>query len=103
MTPLSFICYTSLTILVLILVRLFWIQILIAGAIIYYTGVLVSMAATSAVIWAVFIARSSVGWGWTFLYFFLAYIGIAIVGGLIISDLFNMVSDSVIRFFKKLK
>jgi hypothetical protein len=103
MTPLSFLYCVIVTILVLLLIRLFWKQLLIIGTILYYTGTLVVIAFTSAILWAIFVAGSSKGWGWTFLYFFLTYSGIAIVGGLIISDAFNIILNTITKFFKKIK
>ena len=103
MTPLSFFCCIIVTILILFLIRIFWMQLLILGTILYYTGTLIAIAFMSAVLWAIFVAGTTRGWSWTFVYFFLTYTGIAVVGGLIISDAFGMVVNSIVKFFKRIK
>jgi len=77
-------------------------ELLVAGFIIYVLGQLITISFISAVLWAVFVTGSAAGWGWTWLFFFLTYGGIAIVGGLVANDAFHMIGNSIARFFKRI-
>ena len=103
MTPLHVLGYLLLTAIVLILVRSFWIEIAVLFFALYIIGELTLIALTSAILWAVFVTGSAVGWGWTFLYFLIAYSMLLLVYYMIIKDIFSMIGDAIISFFKRLK
>lgn len=102
MTFLTFLLYSVLTIFVLILIRHFWYELAVVGFIIYVVGSLTGMALISAILWAVFVKHSAQGWGWSFLYFFLAYGGIVLTYALIVMDVVYVVGSWIAKFIKSI-
>jgi hypothetical protein len=103
MTPLAVIGYLILLFIVLVIVRAFWLEIAIIGYVLYITAQLIGIALASAILWAVFVTKSAAGWGWTWLFFFIAYGAIAVVAAMIANDIFGMIGDALVRFFRRLR
>lgn len=103
MTPLAVLGYLILLFIILVLVRNFWLEIAVIGYILYITAQLTWISFASAVLWAIFVTRSAAGWGWTWLFFFITYASIAVVAAMIANDIFGMIGDALVKFFKRLK
>lgn len=100
MTIGTFLIATTVTAVVLIAVRLFWEVILLIGAILYIAGHLAVYSFISALLWVVIVSQTTQGWGWVWLYFFLAYGGIVGVYALIAMDIFERAADGLRNFIK---
>ena len=96
----SFFIATVITLGVLLLLRLFWQEILIIAYVLYVIAVILFISLISTLLWIIFVSANSQGWGWLFLYFNIAYTGILVVYALIINDIFYMAVDMVKRLFK---
>lgn len=103
MTPFQVLGYLLLTAIFLILVRSFWMEIAVFIFALYIIGEIIVIALASAILWAVFVTGSAVGWAWTFLYFLIAYSMLLVVYYMIIKDIFNMIGDAIISFLKRIK
>jgi hypothetical protein len=96
----TFFIATVITLGVLLLLRLFWQEILIIAYVLYVIGMILFISLISTLLWIIFVSANSQGWGWLFLYFNIAYTGILVVYGLIISDIFYLAVHAVKRLFK---
>lgn len=103
MTFLQFLGYLTIVIALLLVIRAFWVEIAIIGFILYVIGNLLVISLASAILWAVFVKGSAAGWGWTFLFFFLSYSAALTVYAMIVNDIFHMIGNALISFFRKLK
>jgi len=102
MTVLQFFTATIITSLVLIIVKLFWKQIVIVASILYVLGHLVFWSFLVAVLWAAFVSQTSQGWPLLWVYFFLLFSGIAIVYAFIVIDAFDVILEWIRLFIKRL-
>ncbi len=103
MTASQVLLYLLITGIILIVVRAFWVEIALIVVLCYLLGQLIMLSLFSAILWAVFVTGSAAGWGWTFLYFLGAYCMASFVYYLIIKDVFSMVGQAIVSFFKKIK
>jgi hypothetical protein len=101
MTPIGFCVATLITIMILVIVRAFWEEILIISLACKAIGYLIFYSFISALLWAGFISQSAVGWGWLWLYFFIAYSGMVVVYCLIVMDIFDYAIDFMKSLFKR--
>jgi len=96
----TFIILTIITIILAIIIRAFWIEILI----IWYTICIVFSLAISSLIvaalWAGFVSGNSHGFGLLWLYLFILFSTMAIVYALIVMDIANMAIDFIRNIFK---
>jgi len=102
MTVFQFLTAMIVTGLVLIIVKLFWKQIVIVASILYILGHLIFWSFLVAVLWAAFVSQTSQGWPLLWVYFFLLFSGVAIVYALIVIDAFDLVVDWFRLLIKKL-
>lgn len=103
MTPLQVIGYLLLTATVLILIRAFWMEIAIFIFALYIIGEIVLISLGSAILWAIFVTHSAAGWGWSFLYFIIAYSMVLLVYYMIVKDIFGMIGDAIVSFLRRIK
>lgn len=96
----TFIIATAITLGIIVLIRLFWQEILIIAYVLYVIGMILFISFISTLLWIIFVSANSQGWGWLFLYFNIAYSGILVVYAFIINDIFYMAVDMVKRLFK---
>ena len=87
------------TIILALLVRMFWVEILVIGYTLYILGSLIFYSLIVAIIWAVVVTGSSEGFGLLWLYVFLLFATILIVYVLIVCDIAEMVIDFFRRKF----
>ena len=97
----SFLLATVITLGVLFLIRVFWVELIIIYTILRILFYILLLSIMSTVIWLVIFQDSSSGWGWIFAYCCIAYTGIIVVYSMIVSDIFNMVVDWVRGIFGK--
>jgi len=100
MDTVTFFIITSITLGVLLLLRIFWQEILIIAYVLYVIGMILFISLISTLLWIIFVSAKSQGWGWLFLYFNIAYTGILVVYALIFNDIFYMAVDMIKRLFK---
>jgi hypothetical protein len=87
------------TIILALLVRMFWVEILVIGYALYILGSLIFYSLIVAIIWAVVVTGSSEGFGLLWLYVFLLFATILTVYILIVCDIAEMVIDFFRRKF----
>lgn len=87
------------TIILALLVRMFWVEILVIGYALYILGSLIFYSLIVAIIWAVVVTGSSEGFGLLWLYVFLLFATILTVYVLIVCDIAEMVIDFFRRKF----
>ena len=87
------------TIILALLVRMFWVEILVIGYTLYILGSLIFYSLIVAIIWAVVVTGSSEGFGLLWLYVFLLFATILTVYVLIVCDIAEMVIDFFRRKF----
>lgn len=87
------------TIILAVLVRMFWVEILVIGYALYILGSLIFYSLIVAIIWAVVVTGSSEGFGLLWLYVFLLFATILTVYILIVCDIAEMVIDFFRRKF----
>ena len=87
------------TIILALLVRMFWVEILVVGYALYILGSLIFYSLIVAIIWAVLVTGSSEGFGLLWLYVFLLFATILTVYVLIVCDIAEMVIDFFRRKF----
>ena len=80
-----------------LLVRMFWVEILVIGYTLYILGSLIFYSLIVAIIWAVVVTGSSEGFGLLWLYVFLLFATILTVYVLIVCDIAEMIID----FFRR--
>ena len=85
------------TIILALLVRMFWVEILVIGYTLYILGSLIFYSLIVAIIWAVVVTGSSEGFGLLWLYVFLLFATILTVYVLIVCDIAEMIID----FFRR--
>ena len=85
------------TIILALLVRMFWVEILVVGYALYILGSLIFYSLIVAIIWAVLVTGSSEGFGLLWLYVFLLFATILTVYVLIVCDIAEMIID----FFRR--
>lgn len=102
MTPLHTITYLGILAVVLLFIRAFWKELAVLGFIVYVLGQVIFISFMSTLLWAVFVTKSAAGWGWTFLFFNLAYIMILIVYAMIVNELFGIIGDAIVKFFRRI-
>jgi hypothetical protein len=88
------------TLLIGLIIRIFWVQILLIGYTIYVLGLLTFYSLIAAIFWAVFVNNSSNGFGLLWLYIFILFVTIIIVYALIVFDLAEMAIDFVRKILK---
>ena len=81
------------TIILALLVRMFWVEILVIGYTLYILGSLIFYSLIVAIIWAVVVTGSSEGFGLLWLYVFLLFATILTVYVLIVCDIAEMIID----------
>ena len=81
------------TIILALLVRMFWVEILVIGYALYILGSLIFYSLIVAIIWAVVVTGSSEGFGLLWLYVFLLFATILTVYVLIVCDIAEMIID----------
>jgi hypothetical protein len=81
------------TIILALLVRMFWVEILVIGYALYILGSLFFYSLVVAIIWAVVVTGSSEGFGLLWLYVFLLFATILTVYVLIVCDIAEMIID----------
>lgn len=86
------------TVILALLIRMFWLEILLVGYLLYVLGYLIFYSLIIAIIWAAFVTESSQGFILLWLYIFLLFAIILTVYVLIVCD----VVEIVIEFFKKI-
>jgi hypothetical protein len=87
------------TIILALLVRMFWVEILVIGYALYIFGSLFFYSLIVAIIWAVVVTGSSEGFGLLWLYVFLLFATILTVYVLIVCDIAEMLIDFFRRKF----
>ena len=87
------------TIILALLVRMFWVEILVIGYTLYILGSLIFYSLIVAIIWAVVVTGSSEGFGILWLYVFLLFATILTVYVLIVCDIAEMIIDFFRRKF----
>lgn len=87
------------TIILAVLVRMFWVEILVIGYALYILGSLIFYSLIVAIIWAVVVTGSSEGFGLLWLYVFLLFATILTVYVLIVCDIAEMIIDFFRRKF----
>ncbi len=87
------------TIILALLVRMFWVEILVIGYTLYILGSLIFYSLIVAIIWAVVVTGSSEGFGLLWLYVFLLFATILTVYVLIVCDIAEMIIDFFRRKF----
>lgn len=87
------------TIILALLVRMFWVEILVIGYALYILGSLIFYSLIVAIIWAVVVTGSSEGFGLLWLYVFLLFATILTVYVLIVCDIAEMIIDFFRRKF----
>lgn len=87
------------TIILALLVRMFWVEILVIGYALYILGSLIFYSLIVAIIWAVVVTGSSEGFGLLWLYVFLLFATILSVYILIVCDIAEMLIDFFRRKF----
>jgi hypothetical protein len=97
----SFLLATAITLGVLFLIRVFWVELFIIYTILRILFYILLLSIMSTVIWLVIFQDSSSGWGWIFAYWCIAYTGIIVVYIMIVSDIFDMVVAWVRGVFGK--
>ena len=75
MTLSLFLTYLAITAIILLIIRAFWVNILILGIILQFLG----YSFVTAVFWAAFISQTSQGWVYTWAWIFLTMCGIFLV------------------------
>lgn len=85
------------TIILALLVRMFWVEILVIGYALYILGSLIFYSLIVAIFWAVVVTGSSEGFGLLWLYVFLLFAIILTVYVLIVCD----IAEMVIEFFRR--
>jgi hypothetical protein len=101
MTVGTFFISITITALILLFIRLFWIYILLIGIFLYCLGVLTFISLVSAIIWAAFVSQTIEGWPWLWLYFFITYFGIVMTYALIVADIFDEALSWVKNIFRQ--
>ena len=81
------------TIILALLVRMFWVEILVIVYALYILGSLIFYSLIVAIIWAVLVTGSSEGFGLLWLYVFLLFATILTVYVLIVCDIAEMIID----------
>jgi uncharacterized metal-binding protein len=97
----SFLLATVITLGVLFLIRVFWVELFIIYTILQILFYISVLSIISTVIWLLIFQDNSAGWGWIFAYCCTAYTGMIVVYGMIASDFFEMVVDWVRGIFGK--
>jgi hypothetical protein len=100
MTYTQFLLAILITGVILIIVRLFWKQLLIIYYTIYILGSLTILSLAFAIGWVLFFGDSYDGFKWLWLYFFLALAGLYTVYALVVIDALYIVTDWIKSFFK---
>lgn len=100
MTFTQFLLATLITGAILIIVRLFWIQLVIIYYAVYVLGALTLLSLSFALGWVLIFGDNYDGFKWLWLYFFLALLGIYTVYALIVMDAFYIVTDWIKSLFK---
>jgi hypothetical protein len=93
----TFFILTIATVILAVLIRLFWVEILVVGYTLYILGYLGFYSLIVAIFWAGFVTESSKGFGLLWLYIFLLFAIILTVYVLIVCD----VAETIINFFKR--
>jgi hypothetical protein len=96
----TFFVLSIVTIILALLIRLFWLEILVIGYVLYILGSLVFYSLILAIIWAVVVTGSSQGFGLLWLYVFLLLCSVVIVYALIVLDIANAAIDFFRKVFK---
>ena len=96
----TFIVLTIVTIFLALLIRAFWIEILIIWYTICIIGSLALCSLFVAAFWAGFVSGTSQGFGLLWLYLFILFSTMAIVYALIVMDIANMAIDFIRNIFK---
>ncbi len=91
----SFLLATVITLGVLFLIRMFWVELLIIYTILRILFYITVLSIISTVIWLLIFQDNYEGWGWIFTYCCIAYTGMIVVYIMIVSDIFDMVVDWV--------
>lgn len=99
MTLTTFLTASVITVVVLIIVRLFWTYIFLVTVLLDLALKIIWWAFLTTLAWAGFITKSSDGWGWTFLYFVILYTGIFVVAYGILTDAIQIVGGWIRNFF----
>lgn len=97
----SFLLATVITLGLLFLIRVFWVDLFIIYTILRILFYISVLSIISTVIWLLIFQDNSEGWGWIFAYCCIAYTGMIVVYGMIASDIFEMVVDWVRGIFGK--
>lgn len=96
----TFFIATAITLGIIVLIRLFWQEILIVACVLYVIGMILFISLISTLLWIIFIRGNAQGWGLLFLYFNIAYTGILVLYAMIIYDIFYVAVDTVKKLFK---
>lgn len=102
MTFLQVITYLGILATVLLLIKAFWKELAIIWFLAYVFSRVIAAAFASTIIWAVFVTKSSAGWGWTFLFFTLAYTMFLVIYAMIVYELFTIVGNAIVSFFRRI-
>ena len=102
MTLLHVIKYLAILIVVLFIVKTFWKELAVLGFLLYLLGQIVFISFMSTLVWAVFITKSAAGWGWTFLFFTIAYTAVLVVYAMIVNEVFGMIGNAIASFIKRI-
>jgi hypothetical protein len=95
----SFLLAIVITLGVLFLIRVFWVELFIIYTILQILFYISLLSFISTAIWLIIFQDNSAGWGWIFAYCCIAYTGIIVVYIMIVSDIFDMLVDLVKGIF----
>jgi len=102
MTFLTFLEYTSITVLIFLFVRIFWFQLYVIYMVIKVLWYITILSLFSMFIWII-IANTSHGLGWIFLYLFITYCLLFGLYVLITMDIINWAFGYLRGLISKLK
>ena len=94
----TFLLLGTITILVLVALRLYWQQILLAVMVLEALFNITWISLLLTILWASFISKTDDGWGWLFAYIFMTLSGLFIVGVCIMNDAIHQIA----KYLKKL-
>ncbi len=100
MTYTQFLLAILITGVILVIVRLFWKQLLIIYYTIYILGSLTILSLAFAIGWVLFFGDNYDGFRWLWLYFFLALAGLYTVYALVVIDALYIVTDWIKSLLK---